>query len=314
MSDPADRRVHPRRQLEETVYGYVDGRRIDARTADISAGGVFIASRQATSVPKGALLGIVFQDESAVRHRVFVFGRVVRHEDFPRPGLGLAWERAVTAGPRHELLVFLMNVIGVSRTQAELNTVEDEGGNRRVFSFPSRATDSAPEPEPEPSTPTAPLKRASLLQEYAVPSAVPPAEAAQRRPGPMTQQITVDGLRARTELIAIIDAGARPFPATVIMLGVKGATLELDVPLTGTLDNVELALDIPIKDAAVPLRCRCSVSSIQARPNGSLHVDLVFRKIDEGTTPGVLQAYVRWLFQRSMAQADSSLSLSRRGA
>lgn len=311
MLDPSDRRSHPRRQLEETVYGYIDGRRIDARTADISAGGVFLASRQATSIPKGALLGIVFQDESAVRHRVFVFGRVVRHEDFPRPGVGLAWERAVTAGPRAELVAFLMNVVGVTRTQAELNTSDDEGGNRRVFTFPSRATEPAADAEPTPSVPTAPLKRSSVLQEYTTPS----APGGPRRPGPVTQQVTVDGLRARTDLMAIIDAGARPFPATVSMLGVKGATLELDVALTGKLDDVELALDIPIRDAAVPLRCRCSVSSIQARPNGSLSVDVVFRKIDEGTTPGVLQAYVRWLFQRSMAQADGNLPpSSRRGA
>jgi hypothetical protein len=299
-----DRRVHPRRSLEENVYGYVDGRRIDARTADISAGGAFLASRQAASVPKGALLGVVFQDESSVRHRIFLFGRVVRHEDFPRPGIGLCFERAVTAGPRTELVAFLVNVVGVTRTLAELNTGDDEGGNRRVFVFPARSTESSPEADkPPPTRPTAPLQRAAVLQEYA-----PTPTATPKRPaGPMTQQITVDGLRARTDLMAIIEGGLRPFPATVSMLGVKGATLEIENALTGRLDDVGLTLDIPIRDASVPLRCRCQVTSIEPAKGGALRVDVTFRSVDEGGTPGVLQAYVRWLFQRSMARADADV-------
>jgi len=298
-----DRRCHPRRPLEENVYGYVDGRRIDARTADISASGVFLASRQAASVPKGALLGIVFHDDSSVRHRIFVFGRVVRHEDFPRPGLGLAFEHAVTAGPRAELVAFLVNVVGVTRTLAELNTGDDEGGNRRVFVFPSRATDGRAEPDPTTAAPTAPLPRAAVLQEYAPATSPEPG----RRQGPMTQQISVDGLRAKTDLLAIIDGGSRPFPATVTMLGVKGATVEIENALSGRLDDVGLSLDIPIRDASVPLRCRCRVMSLEPRPSGAMRVDLAFQSVDESGTPGVLQAYVRWLFQRSMARADSGL-------
>jgi hypothetical protein len=300
MQPSSDRRVHPRRALEESVFGYLDGRRIDAKTANISAGGVFVASRQAFSVPKGVLLGLVFQDQSTVRHRVFLFGRVVRHEEFPVPGVGLAFERAVTASPRAELVAFLMNVLGISRAEAETNTTDDEGGNRRVFVFDTGPTLSNSDVRPGEPRPAAPLKRAAVLQEYGTTKAPDPA----RRPGPMTQQISVDGLRARTDLVGILDAGSRPFPVTVTNLGVKGATLDLETTLAGTLDDVALALDIPIRDASVPVRFRCRVEAIRARPDGALTIEVVFRSCDEGSTPGVLQAYVRWLFQRSMSSVD----------
>lgn len=311
MQPSSDRRVHPRRELDETVFGYLDGKRIDARTANISAGGVFVASRQAFSVPKGVLLGLGFQDQATVRHRVFLFGRVVRHEEFPLPGVGLAFERAGTAGPRAELVAFLMNVLGVSRAEAETSTTDNESGNRRVFLFDTGPTISDHDVRGPGSRPAAPLKRAAVLQEYGSPKTPGPA----RKPGPMTQQISVDGLSARTNLVGILDAGSRPFPVTVTNLGVKGATVEFETALAGTLDDVALALDIPIRDASVPVRFRCRVEAIRARPDGTLTVEVVFRSCDEGATPGVLQAYVRWLFQRSMVSADAHVPTpSRHGA
>ena len=109
----AERRESERRELDEEVFCYIESTRCDARTKDISAGGMFLASEE--EVPLGSLVAMVFRFQASVGNApVFLMGRVVRQQGPPNPGAGLRWEKAVCAGPPIQLALFLRSTLGVA--------------------------------------------------------------------------------------------------------------------------------------------------------------------------------------------------------
>ncbi len=105
----AERRLFPRREFRAGVYAYVDGRRYDARSENISAGGMLLAT--AEDIPLGHTIALVFKSRSGKKtsgekgvkcgagvkgEPVHLVGRVMRKQVSPVPGVGLRRVRAMT--------------------------------------------------------------------------------------------------------------------------------------------------------------------------------------------------------------------------
>ncbi len=136
-----DQRQFQRYALADKMYCYVDGTRFDARSQDISAGGLFI--RTPRRVPLGAHIALVFKDSNDPDGApVFLVGKVMRRQSEPVPGIGLRWERATTEGSAARLELFLTLRMGIlpEKIVRETYGPREEGRNAFYFGGQESAT------------------------------------------------------------------------------------------------------------------------------------------------------------------------------
>ena len=95
MSEARDSRQFPRREFVEEVFCYVDGERLDARSSNLSVGGIFVETERGAQIPVGAVVAVVLKNRVAELGSIFLFGKVVRRAPDSPTGLGVRWEKAV---------------------------------------------------------------------------------------------------------------------------------------------------------------------------------------------------------------------------
>lgn len=130
-----ERRLFPRRLLEEEVYCYVaDREKSDARSVDISVGGAFVEAPD--EVDPGTAVALVFKQPDTDTPPVYLIGEVVRRESWPRIGLALAWDKAITTAAPEALRDFLNGVLGIREVDVEAGGGPAEGSLWSVYRFP----------------------------------------------------------------------------------------------------------------------------------------------------------------------------------
>ena len=95
MTESVESRQFARRPFIEDIFCYVDGERLDARSVDLSVGGVFLQTDRGLDVPVGAVVAVVLKNRVETEGTIFLFGKVVRCQPGERSGFGVRWEKAV---------------------------------------------------------------------------------------------------------------------------------------------------------------------------------------------------------------------------
>jgi hypothetical protein len=311
MAGDQDRRRFPRRPLAENILGYLDGTRFDIQSSNISVGGMFLRTHPGEVFPMGTRLALVFNRLEGPERRVLLVAQVVRRQEEPEPGVGLAWEKAVTAGAPAELTQVLERVIGARAEVIERKLVRETNTNHWVYSF------AEPSPVPEGNAPAGgpalvvdagrvpPVKAratpATVLHPPPPPPAPPPSHAF---PGPMTQQLEVERLRAPVSLRGKLSGKHATWPCTVRSLGLSAALVETEEPVAPPFERFALSIAFPVGSNQMELSATCRLESIEpARVAGVAALDLTFESIDEGPLEGFLRRYVRWAAQNSVQDA-----------
>ena len=295
MPDSTNRRQFERRPLAEKVFGYLDGRRVDVSSANISEGGLFLRVPESAKVPLGTRFALVFRREDALRDRIFLVARVVRHQVEPA-GLGLAWVRAVTGGTAESLARFLERLVRLPAERV-LSGIEPEAGSGcLVYRF---ATGAEPVAAVLPAEVTA---RGFVNGAPGLEPPPPPADCdAADVGGPVTQQIAIDAVRAPTKLRAALRTSSTIVPGTIVALGARGVVLEISSLFTGPFERLEIGFNIPADGVDRPVACAARLLAVEPLPRpGVVALDLAFDRVDEGAEPGLLGRYVRWLHHRSV--------------
>jgi hypothetical protein len=130
-----DRRRFPRRAYDEQVYCYLECGRVRGRPADISLGGIFLKLEPEENVPLGSTVGLVFDRRQGLSQPAYLLAVATRVQDQPLKGIGLAWERAVTAAEPTELAQFLSSLFGIRADVLERLVVTGRGRQRSLFVF-----------------------------------------------------------------------------------------------------------------------------------------------------------------------------------
>ena len=115
MTDARNRRAHTRWKMRADVVCRIYDKPIEAVCENISAGGIFLRTAHTDALPLGTMLTVAFSDSQAARsdQPILVYGRVVQQRSGENAGVGLQWERAVTAGDPEELAALLRSNFNV---------------------------------------------------------------------------------------------------------------------------------------------------------------------------------------------------------
>lgn len=321
MNDGVSQRKFPRRPVTENIYSYVDGVRLDASSANVSVGGMFLRTRSYQKVPIGSLISVVFQSAMAARYKIYLVARVVRTQEEPIAGLGLKWERAYTKDAAKPLAHFLQRLLGIRSTVIEEQIRLDAAVSRFVYVFGAqpggqdRATEDAAEgrsPGDSTDVGASEVDEVRVVQVAAAetppvgtlcaPIIVPDIEA-DRGPGAMTQELSLHSLRAPTNLPARATFGDGQAKAvTINALGVTSLTLCADAPISGPFGTIPVSFDIPHVGKPVAVGVDGTLTGIDLPRGGQfLTIEIDIDKVDEGRSPGVFAAFVRWLHSRDVA-------------
>lgn len=310
MTEGIDKRQSPRRPLNERVFAYVDGARVDVESSNVSRGGLFVKTRRAEEIPLGARLVLVFHSPDALRHKIFLVAQVRRHQTAPVMGVGLSWEKAITPGSAQALATFLNKILDIRVEVIEAKIVPETGGSRHVYFFdpePPGSERAADDPiRVVVGGPTTPAPTDAMPQWTPPP---PPPDAEDVAPGeednePLTEQVHMDRLLAPAQVQAALQVAGHLLRGVVTSLGVYSFVFETDMMVGGPFDDVSVLLTIPVRGASHEIECRCRMTTIIPKTvPGHVSLEFDFIHVDEGPTVGVLHAYVRWLHATSVASS-----------
>jgi hypothetical protein len=328
MSGPSnDQREYSRYPVAENLYCYIDGNRFDARSLDISAGGLFI--RTPKKVPIGAHIALVFKDKDAPDTApVFLVGKVMRHQEDDVSGIGLQWDRAISEGSSAQLELFLtlrMGVIpGVIRSEASGPRQE----TRHVFDFADRgeetkgtspedmmeapaALKSGPGPLPRPKLrtvePVHVVKSDGKVEDLEL---VPLPEHVVRlsdgAPGPLSCILQRGESLAPVTLDATVEIKGRSLPVTIRGMSVKTMFITgLKGPTTKTRP-FQVRFRLPAKADWTTILCTCRVLFVDTGDAmGMKGLELEIEHYDEGDSKGILWTYLKWVTFRQIRGQES---------
>ena len=128
------RRAH-RWPLEEDVCTYVEGGRLDLKSSNLSAAGIFIRTHR--DFPLGKLVCVVFRDQfEGDKSPVYLVGLVRRVQKEPVKGIGLEWTQAVTPASTVQLARFLRTMLKVTSGRIKRKMAGRGTEQHSVFEFP----------------------------------------------------------------------------------------------------------------------------------------------------------------------------------
>jgi len=289
-----ERRIHPRREFRRELFCYIDGARFDAKSEDISLGGMFLRTDQAARIPGGALVALVVRESGGdMSESVFLFGRVVRHQSTPETGLGLTWDKAVAAGSSAHLLSFLDQVFGIRSPQLGLKAGAGGGLARYVYEFASGGA-AAREGAADSGA-------VATSAEVAEPLPAPSSGGAVA--GALTTQIDRRKAQTPCALGATLSFEGFSLHAAVRSMGLTAMYVETPVGPTASDAAVQVRLDLRAGEEDVPLVFDCHVMSVETggaerRPG----LDLAIVAVDESGRAGVFMRHIRQLVFRGMAR------------
>ena len=337
MSGSIDRREHVRWLLEEEVFCYLDGNRVQAATQDISAGGMFI--RTSSELPLGSVVALVFEERSdGANVPVFLLGMTVRHQEQPVTGAGVQWMRAVTTSAPDALEKFLvarLKLVSPSIVREEFGPRKDL---RSIYRFPivpvkpktggwsrpapvKRAPVVVKADQPKPSI--APVKMgfadtSKFLSGRKVDVVQDDGEVGERRAqselpihvrkqsdkkeeGPLSIVVRQGDTLPPTDIPAIIRYDGDNREATVTGLGLKCMRLELsNFPSAGSR-KARVFFNLPSKGEVEPLECQCRILFIERdKDTGLFGLELEIERYHEKRTKGILWTYLKWLHFKTL--------------
>jgi len=315
-----DKRLFLRRDMDEEFYCYaVGGARLDARSLDISKGGIFLQTYD--ELPLGQNVALVFKKSEARTEPIYLVGEVVRHEKGHRIGVGVRWEKAVSYGPAAEMVHFLENVLAIIRAKVTTVILPGKTQPQAVFDFPKYAATGEEmanlrEIEDEDTADLSP-RRTALKNEQAIrvsggkkmkigaemPAAPKKNFSKSEEEGALTRAITAGETRAPAEVEAAIKFGLRKRKIVVTSMGLKSLFASTAfTPQEQDGDNGVLLFELRVRGGMAKVKLLCTVTTVhdgtEGQPSG---YEMSINKVDEGDNPGVYRAYVRWLTFRSIS-------------
>ena len=298
----SERRRYERRELKAEVYCYIEGHRVDVRSSDISAGGMFVETGQVI-LPGTELAVVVKAQLLAGRRPVFLSARVMRRQVAPVKGVGIRWEKATTPGDAETLREFLQTNLGVDPKGIEEQPHGDGGLVQAVYVFPLGPEDF----ESAPSVVSVPPLLGGgedtidgLDDEEATIQDLDEAlqnelAARPRQAGPLTQEIGVGASQAPADLKATLLTGRSEHPVRITSLGPENAFIATNTELPPGA-RLEIRFGISARGGVAEVQARGEVLSIgRDRRSGRRGVLVKFTRVDEGGHAGILRQYTRWL-------------------
>lgn len=324
-----ERRQFKRRALDEPAFVYIGGSRLDAKSGDISAGGVFLETAQ--QMEKGTLVAVVFNEQARKSPAIYMLGRVMRVQAGPRAGVGLQWEKAVTTGPPEELARFLGGLLGRTVTEVRRVALGTEQEWKSVFVFPSAEQTCDPDEHEataemhrarESTSPTDSFLAYQVSEEQVSRLRVESVEGSSsfvadgqvdfeelacelesgHEVGPFTARIETDMMRAPAGIMGRLDTMAGRLPVEIPFLGARGMFVNTRfIPLNRSIP-VKVGFDVVTRRGTVSVNCRCKITGIDdGRSTGTSGLDLKIDSYDEGEHSGLFRQFVRWLHFRTLS-------------
>ncbi len=308
----AERRQFERWKFQEGVYCYIEGTRFDARSADVSSGGMFFETSR--PIMPGTEVAMVFRTQLDKGDRpIFLVGRVMRRQVKPVAGVGVRWERASTPATPEGLTEFLRRVLRVEPHNIEVKPYGASGIVQAVFEFPldPGQLDGARERDDEDTGPPAmggALERTEELEDTMPEDAVAAASSSDPPKiggsGPLTTQISTGGTNAPANLKARMQVQKTWLTVRISALGNKHMFVETRSDEVKSGSEAMVRFDLPVKGGETQVACVCRIMSrgtdFRSSEKGVL---LEISSVEEGKFPGILNNYVRWLHFHALRKA-----------
>jgi len=342
MSGPNNnQRRYDRHLIAEKLFCYIDGDRFDARSRDISAGGLFI--RTPKNVPLGVFIALVFKDKDKPdSHPIFLVGKVVRHQQEPVKGIGLQWDRAITEGSSAQLELFLTLKMGIIPHEIFQETGPRKE-TRHVFDFTERVgLDKAPSaggieapppvvspelasppvvapPEAAPQSPREKLRTVEPVHviksdgnlEDLGPAPLPEhvVRLSDGAPGPLSSILQRGDSLAPVTLNATVEIGGKLFEGVIRGMSVKTMFLTGLKGLGSATRPFKVTFSLPAKADRTTITCTCRVLYDDPGDERSMAgLELEIDHYDEGGSKGILWTYLKWVtFRQIRGQEESTL-------
>lgn len=276
-----ERRRYERRPLRQETYCYIDGVRLDGVALDASPGGMFVTIPDPAEVEVASPVALVFKAMHGLSEPVFLFGRVVRGQMTPVPGIGVAWVRAVGSGPASEMAALLHDVFGVEDPDLVRVTTSD-GRTRNVYAFANAPPSDA------------------FLDRAASTRRMRPVNPGSQ--GVVSRQIARAYAGAPAAIEAVLTVDGQSFRGVIRRLGVSGMSVETRRSLKRADQNVFVRFEIPAADGVAVVSCTCRLlgASAASWEGATPMVLLEILDLDEGGRHGIVERYVKWLHLRGM--------------
>ena len=325
MTDNSNRRRHARWTMNRAVACYVDGQRVQAQCVNISAGGIYLRTASVDTLPLDSTVGVTFRgiDESVSRHPIFLFGRAMNYREAPTPGVGLSWEKAVTAATADELVGFLKETFKIDSPKLQHKERVGSTPPHMVYRFEAglqagatvhlqAGTAAAPQPK---ATVTSPGPPGRASGKVAPPDDVFGSRSPGRRPNAPIRQPEGQPGAAPGGLTRMVHGGATAEADLPATLRCEGQELRVTITAAGTKQLVVLAPEALVAaespvvvqfslDAAgqeARLSCRCTLQRQEPDDVGGMRLKLNIIDTDEGAFNGLFNRHVKWLHFRQMA-------------
>jgi hypothetical protein len=335
-----DRRQQPRRPLDEEVLAYLDGDRLDARTGNISEGGLYLRSSRPEEFPLGASVALVFRDPVPPSGEVFLVARVVRHQAGLEGGVGLRWDRAVTIGDAEPLRRVLRRLFKFNDPVLEVLQLPDRSARQHTYRFtrrdewpagrkvvdvppavpppapppprqapePQRVTEPPRGPDPQPPAPeparVAIPMPAVPLESGRVPGSMPLDSG--RIPGSVPQPPDPIDHRQALDLPGTLEFAGAAVPVRLCWMGSGSAGVECAWLPADPDALLRLRFQIPLRQDPVDIQGPARVRSVDRIPGGHPAVlELSLGPMDEGGHRGVLLRYLLWLGRQQASGEDA---------
>jgi Tfp pilus assembly protein PilZ len=323
----SEQRQFQRYALAEKMYCYIDGARFDARSQDISAGGLFI--RTPRQVPMGAHIALVFKDSNDPDGApVFLVGKVMRRQSEPTPGIGLRWERATTEGSAARLELFLTLRMGILPTNIQRETYGPRREVRNAFYFSGeesatpapkgrRLGDPRPLQERTPQVREEPpfrvvepahVVRSDGQLEKLEPTPLPEhvVRLSDGTPGPLSCILQRGDSLAPVTLDARVSVAGTEVPAKIRGMSVKTMFLTGVEGLNAASPPFQVVFRLPARADWATITCDCRVLFVDSgdgqRPGG---LEVEIDRYDEGDAKGILWTYLKWVTFRQIRGEES---------
>lgn len=292
MPEAMEARQFARREFVEEIFCYVDGERLDARSLNLSVGGILLETAQAHNLPKGATVAVVLKNRLDELGTVFLFGKVVRQQADAPSALAVRWEKAVGPVDKEALATALREVFRIRAFGIEEGAVPSTGQVMSVFRFVPEVLDEAAENTGRFDNPVGPELFGGLRPEW----------KQYEGDGPVTQEIDQSRVGSQTNLKAVLEFEGATVQGRVTWLSTS--ILRFATRLVPADESLVLAVsfEIPTRTGPASITCRGRVQSVE-RDEGETASSLVIGidAADEGAQPGVLRRYVRWLHARDVS-------------